>query len=363
MTATKSLPSIVLDLTMNLANRTAVHEMGHEIYGISEKRFRVRYWRLFCHKPIDFTKSRLISNAGKAISRIAFKDVASNRGPQWPRRKRDKILFLEPLFSLKTPIDRDDIIVCHDIAPISHPQYYMAGTRECYHQAYLRIMHAAPLIVFVSDFTKKAFLEYYPANYRGVEVIPLYSKYSSGHINASVARARPFMLMVGTLERRKNYRAALEAFRESRLTDEGFDLVIVGPRGNLSAELLPNLNQYGSVEHLGFAEEASLNALYRSATALFFPSLIEGFGVPALEAPQLGLMPIVSRGTILEEIAGPDGILVDPLSVPSMAAGLREAASMDAESRKVRLSRIKEHQRVYSLANFRAAWSALLERE
>jgi glycosyltransferase involved in cell wall biosynthesis len=114
---------------------------------------------------------------------------------------------------------------------------------------------------------------------------------------------------------------------------------------------------------MGYVNDEILRALYEGAEALFFPSLLEGFGVPALEAPQLGILPIVSRGTALQEVVGPDGILVDPDSVVSMTSALIAVAEMTADEKMDKIRKIREHQERYSLEKFRKSWKALIENE
>jgi glycosyltransferase involved in cell wall biosynthesis len=352
--------TVVLDLTMNLVNRTAVHDMGMEIYNLDPGRFLVRYGRYFRTKPINFTKNLVFSVLGKAAGRLVFRDLDSKITKLWSRGGCDRIVFLEPLFSRKTTIARSDIVVCHDIAPITHPHFYDTNTDAAYESAYRRIQQVAPTMVFVSDFTKNAFLQRFPSNYNECHVIPLYFKPLLGGAVTPQTFAHPFILMVGTLERRKNYKAALEAFEKSGISKQGYHLLIVGPRGNLSRELLPIIAANEAMKHIGFVTDADLKVLYRNATALFFPSLIEGFGVPALEAPQSDLLPIVSQGTVLQEIVGPDCIFVDPTSIDSMVQGLRLAVTMDSEKKREKIARIKEYQDRYSLENFRSAWCRVL---
>jgi glycosyltransferase involved in cell wall biosynthesis len=214
----------------------------------------------------------------------------------------------------------------------------------------------------VSDFTRQAFLKLFPANYPMTEVIPLYFKSTLANAKPGPARERPYFLMVGSMERRKNVRAAFDAYRRSGLFEKGVDLLIVGPRGNSSAELLPVIEETPGIEHLGYLNDQQLATLYTHATALFFPSLLEGFGVPALEAPQAGVLPIVSRGTVLEEIVGPRGVFVDPTSIDDMARSLNDVFVMPAAEKTERLRAIRAHQMQFSRENFHARWGALVAR-
>ena len=89
--------TVVLDLTMNLVNRTAVHDMGMEIYNLDPGRFLVRYGRYFRTKPINFTKNPVFSALGKAAGRLVFRDLDFKITKLWSRGRCDRIVFLGTL--------------------------------------------------------------------------------------------------------------------------------------------------------------------------------------------------------------------------------------------------------------------------
>jgi len=73
---------------------------------------------------------------------------------------------------------------------------------------------------------------------------------------------------------------------------------------------------------LGEIAEKSLASIYRGASALIFPSLYEGFGLPVLEAMACGTPVVTSNTTALPEIAGKAALLVDPESTDNLAAAI-----------------------------------------
>ena len=79
------------------------------------------------------------------------------------------------------------------------------------------------------------------------------------------------------------------------------------------------------VEWLGRVDDATLHALYAGAACLAIPSLDEGFGLPAVEAMAVGCPVVAARAGALPEVCGDAAVLVDPLEVASIAAGLAEA--------------------------------------
>src|SRR5207302_1701216 len=75
----------------------------------------------------------------------------------------------------------------------------------------------------------------------------------------------------------------------------------------------------------GYVPDDVVPALYRRAAAVVYPSLAEGFGLPALEALACGATVVTTSGSAMEELVGDAAILVPPGSVEALAAGLRRA--------------------------------------
>jgi glycosyltransferase involved in cell wall biosynthesis len=81
------------------------------------------------------------------------------------------------------------------------------------------------------------------------------------------------------------------------------------------------------VTWLGGVTDEELAALYRGARCLVYPSLYEGFGIPVAEAIACGCAVVTSRGSAMEEFAGPDATYVDPLDVGSIRDGIARATA------------------------------------
>jgi glycosyltransferase involved in cell wall biosynthesis len=146
-------------------------------------------------------------------------------------------------------------------------------------------------------------------------------------VRAKHGLVNDYVLWTGTVEPRKNLARLLEAFAQVR---PGIDLVLVGPKGwneNLEALVKPIQDR---VKVLGFVPRSDLGPLYGGARVSCFPSLLEGFGFPVLEAMAQGTPVVTSRGTSTEELAGDEAVLIDPLDDASIASGIERVLEDDA---------------------------------
>jgi glycosyltransferase involved in cell wall biosynthesis len=126
-----------------------------------------------------------------------------------------------------------------------------------------------------------------------------------------------FVLWVGSAEPRKNLPALVEAVRR---VDGDVPLVLAGPPGwgiDLDEIVSP-----AHVRHIGEVPAADLPVLFDLASVFALPSLLEGFGMPVLEAMAQGTAVVTSAGTSTEEIVGDDGVVVDPTDIEALAAAI-----------------------------------------
>jgi len=194
-----------------------------------------------------------------------------------------------------------------------------------------RLIKRAKRIVVISEATLTDLASAFPeAMTRAVVALPgpgeAETMLSETRRVRSTPRPQRYVLMVGTLEPRKNHVRALEAFRLFRNdTGQQWRMLIVGSPGWSYEPILSGARDIGlreAVTFVGHVSLAELGALYQQAGALFFPSLKEGFGLPILEAMALGCPVITSNCSAMAEVADGAAQLVDPLDVRSMADGL-----------------------------------------
>lgn len=141
---------------------------------------------------------------------------------------------------------------------------------------------------------------------------------------------KPYLLFVGTLEPRKNLNLLIKSFDKITNFMPDVRLVLAGRRGWMAQAIFDELERrdlLGKVQITGYVREEYLPALYRGASALIYPSLYEGFGLPPLEAMASGTPVIVSQGSSLPEVVGDAGLYVDPLDVDDLAGAMKRVLS------------------------------------
>lgn len=135
----------------------------------------------------------------------------------------------------------------------------------------------------------------------------------------------PFLLSVGSLEPGKNRERLLQAFARLRARGLEYTLAVAGQRAwryEGEAPLARRLGLAEAVRFLGHVPAADLPALYSAADLFVFPSLYEGFGLPALEAMACGTPVVTSSVSALPEVVGDAALQVNPLDIEALAEAM-----------------------------------------
>ena len=136
----------------------------------------------------------------------------------------------------------------------------------------------------------------------------------------------PVLFFAGNMEPRKNLGRLIEAMEILHREGMPVKLHLAGPPGWKNSDLhgkIATSPVRGSIHFLGYLSEGELKEQYRTCSAVVYPSLYEGFGLPLLEALIMGARVVTSRGTVMEEIAGEAARYFDPFDAADLARVIR----------------------------------------
>ena len=222
------------------------------------------------------------------------------------------------------------IVTIHDLIFIHTPQYYHWIDRQIYNFKFRRACRCADRVIAVSEYTKKEIMHYYHTPESKIDVVyqgcdPVFSQeIEEGKLQEVKARYQlpdKFVLYVGSIEERKNLMLVAKAIAELNRR-AAIHVVAVGRRTAYVDQIQDFLKAQG-IDHLfHFYHQvpyADLPAFYKWASTFAYPSRIEGFGIPLLEAISSGVPAIGCTGSCLEEAGGPNSIYVNPDDAKGMA--------------------------------------------
>ncbi len=233
------------------------------------------------------------------------------------------------------------VVTMHDTLPLKHPELVFPNRRGrlAWQLKETVAVRLADRIVTVSEASRRDIAAWSKLPHERIHVITEGPDrvFVPGNRNTAsdavlrrngIAANSPFLLYVGGLSPHKNLLRLVEAF--ARGATEDVKLVLVGDVHDVFHTHVPEIREAIARNALservvlaGFVPDEDLVHLYRRAYALILPSLLEGFGLPAVEAMACGTPVISSRAGSLPEVIGPAGIFFDPADVDSIASAIR----------------------------------------
>jgi len=218
------------------------------------------------------------------------------------------------------------IITVHDLAYLHFPEQKDLATRILWRIFVPRMIRQADHVLTDSEFTKDDTVRRLGLPESKITTVylapdpvfrPLDDPNEISEFRRTQGLERDYILFVGTLEPRKNLpflmRCFAECVRDGKIDG---DLVIAGKQGWLCDEILRTLKELdlgARIRLLGYIEDQEdLRRLYCGSRFFVLPSLLEGFGLPPLEAMSCGVPVICSDRGSLPEVVGGAGVLLDP---------------------------------------------------
>ncbi len=252
---------------------------------------------------------------------------------QYRKNKFDLIHWFQPRvypFFWLAPAKKI-VITTHGAGDITAPGPFVFS-REVFNFILTKFIRKVDAIIAVSKYGFEEIAKYYRAPHENIfftyngggedfKVIPktvawqvIFKKYGVG---------QPFILGMARHLPHKNVTGLISAYKIFRdKYNRGEKLVIVGSRDFDTEKIFRLADKSGyksDIIFIDYVEADDLNSLYSAADLLIFPSLVEGFGLPVIEAMASGTPVITSNTTSLPEVSGEAAILVDPYDVEKIA--------------------------------------------
>ncbi len=257
----------------------------------------------------------------------------------WALRKHRPDVFYSPdgFLSLLTAVPT--LLVVHDIAHVHYPTQVGFFQRKYYDFFIPKFLKKSSHIVTVSEFSKQDIIREYGIENSKISVVangcrtvfvPL-SESDVQSVRKEYSGGQPYFFYVGAIHPRKNVARLIEAFDIFKQKNNSSVKLLLGGRmawqtGEVKSawELAKS---HADIKFLGYLDAQKLAQLTAAAVAITYVSLLEGFGVPLLEAMYCDVPLITSRSSSMPEVAGDAAILVNPMDASAIAEAMERVTT------------------------------------
>lgn len=286
-------------------------------------------------------------------------------------------LWHGPHYTLPLRLQIPSVVTVHDLTFFEHPEWHERSKVTFFRGMMKASTHRAAAIVAVSHHTADrlqavlsprapVFTAPHGVDHeRFVPMDPHHASADRARLAATGIRA-PYVAFAATLEPRKDVPTLIAAFARIAADRPDLKLVIAGRDGWGATEVRDAAARSGvttRIMRVGWMDDAVLPAFFRQAEAVAYPSLEEGFGLPALEALACGAALVTTTGSAMEEVVGDAAVLVPPRDPVALAAALARVCDDSVENRRLRLAgpeRARPFTWAASVDRHRAAYAAAL---
>jgi glycosyltransferase involved in cell wall biosynthesis len=260
---------------------------------------------------------------------------------------RDVDRWLLPNYYTPAGLRGRIVTIIHDAQYAHYPENFSFAKRHWLSVAHRHTMRRADVVVAISQFVADDLLRLHGQRFAAkVEVIPnavSFDRLEGGLLPAAVPVDREIVLCVAAGYRHKNLPTLVRAFADLRRQRDGVHLVLVGQSpdqligartGDDVDSLVHELDLDNHITSLAYVSDPELGALYRAAAVLAMPSLLEGFGLPVVEALGMGVPVVTTRAGSLPEVSlGLARYVDDSMSPVEMASALADTLKQGTPGR------------------------------
>lgn len=207
------------------------------------------------------------------------------------------------------------IVTIHDLIFLTHPEYYNPIDRKIYTDKLKYALNSSDLIVSISQYTKHQILDRFDVDPNKIKVVyqtchSVFKKLKESiNSNRNQVGSGDYLLMVGTIEERKNALTLIKAIANS-----DYKVVLVGRHTSYAESVKHYIQEHGLGRQVQLISDITMQELikyYQRAKMLVYTSVVEGFGIPLIEAGFAGLPIICHHQGVFREAAGPHSFYAD----------------------------------------------------
>ncbi len=245
------------------------------------------------------------------------------------------------------------VVTVHDLTFFTHPQYHESAKAAFFRRAIRYAAAHAEVLICVSEFTARQLREIV-SDLPPIVVAPHGVDLERFHPESPVSPDVPYALFLGTVEPRKGLDTLLEAFAAVAQDTPELELWLAGQSGWAEQDVRQLIEDHPArsrIRRLGFVDDAALPSLLARARAVVYPSRVEGFGLPVLEAMACGAVVVTSSGTVMEEIADGTALVCPPGDASALSGTLQRAIDLDGEARLDLERRARRRAEVFTWAS------------
>lgn len=244
------------------------------------------------------------------------------------------------------------VITVHDLAIYKHPEWFPGGQKFSTRFLLPKSLHKAKKIIAVSEATKRDIMRLFKISSAKIQVIyegvfREKSKVSFDTLKRKYGLADNYILFLGTIEPRKNLVGLISVYAEliKQKRFSSYQLVLAGAKGWKEGEVFKTIRRLkleDKVRYLGYVAHQDKIGLLANATVFIFPSYYEGFGLPILEAMEMGTPVITSNTSSIPEVAEGAALLINPNQEKEIIKALVKLLGSASWRKKLSQSGIKK---------------------
>ncbi|CAN2536339.1 D-inositol-3-phosphate+glycosyltransferase [Methylocapsa aurea] len=339
---------LVIDMTPTCVNKTAIYHIAIDTYeALSDYKLHPQFCGV--DRPIPTDEADRKSIAEDFLSRVSTWAAGTAHDDELmlaevESKSRPPQIFFDPIYTLCHELREGDVVFVLDLSTLTNPSWHPPAVALCYERAFRKLLGSRARIVSISHHCTTILRANFSIPSSEITTVPLYLRKlptTASRQTRWELKQQKFFLFVGSMESRKNLVGLIRAFALSGLSDRGWKLALAGGKGRGWEEIDRAAREIDGVELLGYVSDEELAWLYGNAAAFTYPSYLEGFGLPLLEAMAYGLPCLASITGASQEVCGDLGVLVDPYHMGSVVDALMRFADPLHSGDKALTERLK----------------------